>query len=570
MLEDHLCETAIGSGDFAPKSWMKPSALRCLVEGDPSQLWLEHHGAAHGFTQDDIAQTLTGFILQKGNEYEAAWINALAPDAARVCEGPWDSVNPDKVRETFALMQQKTPVIAQAALCCAGESIYGIADLLVHTHWLRDRSLSLGQNTPREPAEGEGHYVVLDIKFSTRLDSKDADKRLNWLYISSQLRLYTYMLGRMQGHMPGFGYVIARDRVKAPLPVPIKSHTLDAPLDEDLAELRAKYQDIVLEGANYNPWTNECVFVNDFNDPAWKTAKKAIAEKIAGRARELCHEISPKRRQSLTALGFFSLQDMLDKHITEAQLQTIGGLGANKARQIFTILTANRTQQPSFPDQKPAPAKRQCELYVDTEYFSNLNVDFSQVDFTQDNPEMKGCEMIFMLGVGWENASGGWEFQRFLADAQEKASEKKLLDEFCAFLSSHGCSCEADHTVLYHWTADATKVKGAARAHEYAAGHLLHDIPWEDLHKHFTGTPIGIPGAWGYGLKELGLALTVHDPTYPIAWPMTLSDGANAMVQGWKAYAEPNPVESDTMQTLIPYLESDCHALYQIARWLRS
>ena len=105
MLKDYLCETAIGEGDFAPETWMTPSALYCLCAGDPSQLWLKYHGAIHGFTKDDITQTLTGFIMQKGNEYEAAWIGALAPDAVRVCEGAGDSVNPDKVRQTFALMQ---------------------------------------------------------------------------------------------------------------------------------------------------------------------------------------------------------------------------------------------------------------------------------------------------------------------------------------------------------------------------------------------------------------------------------------------------------------------------------
>ena len=38
MLKDYLCETAIGEGDFAPETWMTPSALYCLCAGDPSQL----------------------------------------------------------------------------------------------------------------------------------------------------------------------------------------------------------------------------------------------------------------------------------------------------------------------------------------------------------------------------------------------------------------------------------------------------------------------------------------------------------------------------------------------------
>ena len=568
MLKDYLCETAIGEGDFAPETWMTPSALYCLCAGDPSQLWLKHHGAIHGFTKDDITQTLTGFIMQKGNEYEAAWIGALAPDAVRVCEGAGDSVNPDKVRQTFALMQQQTPVITQAALCCADESIYGIADLLVHTHWLRDSGLRLGQHLPVEPAGGEGHYVVLDVKFKSGLTGRDGT--LNDHYVSSQLRLYTYMLGQMQGHMPAFAYVIARDRVKDPIPAPISSQC-GTPLDGDLAKLRTQFQDIVRKGSGYTPWKDECVFVNNFDDPSWEKAKKTIAEKkIQGKARELCHQISPARRAGLTGMGFLSLQDMLDNNITTAQLTALPRVGPTTAGQISAVLEANRTGKPFAPGAKPAPGRRQCEFYVDTEYFSELNVDFSQVDFTQDDPELKGCAMIFMLGVGWENAEGVWEFKHFLADAQNKASERKLLDEFCEFLEAHGCSCDADNTFLYHWTADAAKVQSAAIAHGYAADHLLRTISWQDLHNIFTGTPIGIPGAWGYGLKDVGGALASYDAAYPSTWPATLNDGANAMVQGWKAYAAPDPTASETMQELIPYLESDCRALYQITRWLRS
>ena len=568
MLEDYLCEDAIGGGDFAPKGWMTPSALRGLCGGDLSSLWLEHHGSAYGFKKDDLAQSLTGFIMKKGNEYEAAWIAALASGAVCVCDGPSDSVDPEKVRSTFALMQRRMPVITQAALCCAGESIYGIADLLVHTHWLKSNGLSLGQHLPVEQEGGEGHYVVLDIKFKSGLAGKDG--MVNDRYVSSQVRLYTYMLGQMQGYMPAFAYVIARDRVKDPVPVPIGSQ-FGAPLDNDLAALRAQFQDIVLQGAGYTPWKDERVFINNFDDAAWATAKKTIAEvMITGKARELCYGINSQRRDCLTAMGFLSLQNMLDNTITTAQMTALPGIGAVRAGQISAVLAANRTGRPFVPGAKPVPAKRPRELYVDTEYFSNLNVDFSQIDFTQDSPELRGCAMIFMIGVGWENAEGEWEFKSFLAGAENWDSEKKLLDEFCEFLESHGCTGDSGDTVLYHWTADAAKVRAAAEAHGYLNGHLLRGIAWEDLNTFFTRAPLAIPGAWGYGLKAIGVSLAAYDAAYPLTWPATLSDGASAMVQGWEAYAGPDPTASKNMQDLIPYLESDCRALYQITRWLRS
>ena len=50
----------------------------------------------------------------------------------------------------------------------------------------------------------------MDLKFTTRLEESQKAKDLE--SYAAQLRLYTYMLGQLQGYLPRQAYLIARDR----------------------------------------------------------------------------------------------------------------------------------------------------------------------------------------------------------------------------------------------------------------------------------------------------------------------------------------------------------------------
>ncbi len=86
----------------------------------------------------------------------------------------------------------------------------------------------------------------------------------------------------------------------------------------------------------------------------------------------------------------------------------------------------------------------------------------------------------------------------------------------------------------------------------------------------FLSGPVGIPGAWGYKLKEVVSALGTHEADYRVGWPGDLAEGLRAMVMGWRAYQAANPLDTPEMRTLTAYLETDCKALWTILRWLRA
>ena len=90
-----------------------------------------------------------------------------------------------------------------------------------------------------------------------------------------------------------------------------------------------------------------------------------------------------------------------------------------------------------------------------------------------------------------------------------------------------------------------------------------------DVRKVFADAPIGIPGAWAYGLKEVVKAVGEYAPEYRSPWPDELSSGLGAMVMGWEAYDQPHPLDAPEMATLTEYLEADLKGLMHVVRFLR-
>ena len=567
-MPDNPCDIAQGGLQEVARDWMPATAIRAVCEGDHSHLWLEYHGKDHGFTPNNHDGTLVGFVKQKGIEFEECWVRRMMPEAVYVCTQAWEARQAGKVRDTWALMQANTPVIAQAALWWAPERIYGTPDLLVHTSWLKENEEALTvagyDSVAWASSDLPEHYVVFDIKFKTGLDR--TEKKQDWAFCSGQVRLYSYMLGHLQQFMPKAAYIIARDRTHNPYQAPVTS-TLGAALDADLAAMRDTVLDIKLNGAAYYPWQDDRTFINDFEDATWKSAKKQIAEKkIEGRAREILHKIGSKARDGLTLLGYPSLNSLLAVEPEKVPFESIKGLGDTSAAQIRAVLHANRDGKPRILSTSKVPPKKRKELFVDYEYFTNLNVPFEAVW-----PKTTGCEMIFMIGVGWECDQGQWHWEKFIANAEDHHSEHLMVEAFCEFYERQGASFDPADTVLYHWSsAEVSQSRSAAARQGYDRNHPLCRLPWHDLSKTFSDTPVGMPGAWKYGLKDIAGALGRYDAEFDPQWPDQLFSGSEAMVLGWNAYASEKPLDTPQMTEIIAYLEADCQAMRQALRWLRT
>ena len=276
-------QIAIGGLSEPGADWMSASQLRGLP-ADPILTWLHYHGEAVGFEKDESPYSFQEFIFEKGNQFEAKWVAEMAPEAVRICQSGADVRNWEKVRETWDLMRAKTPVIFQAPLWWAPEKICGIADLVVHSGWLREKFPDcIDANAAAKTATnlswtgGDGHYLIIDIKFTTNLDA--ASKAQDMVSNSNQVRVYSYMLGSLQGLMPADAYLIQRRPLDEPLPVAVLS-TLGASLDPDISAIRDWHTDVKLNGASWEPWNMPEMQPNmsNDNDAPWHSAKKKISE----------------------------------------------------------------------------------------------------------------------------------------------------------------------------------------------------------------------------------------------------------------------------------------------------
>jgi len=552
---------------------MPATAIRPLLFDDPGVIWLDHYGENNGFKPDSSPYDFLTFIAKKGRQFEDKWKVEEAKSVITVCAEDYEVRSFDKVIETLNLIWSGTPIIAKPALWLAAERVYGVPDLIVHTSWLKGAFPQLVPGIENEsPAPNleemrkSGHYVVFDIKFTTGLD--EADKKKDLLNYAAQIRIYSFALGAIQGVMPQNACLIARDRINNPLPVRILSQCGN-PLDPDLASLRDHFLDIKLRGEGYRPWVDEIVISNLSNqDERWATAKNIIAEeRYPGRDPVLLHQVSPSIRKELKALNFPSLESLLAVDPIAIPFEKIKGLGPKKSKLMRAILEANRSGKPIKPNRKLVPAQVRYEFFVDFEYFTNVNVDFEK-----QWPGLDGHEMVFMVGVG-KRARGIWNFNSFVAKTENQEEERAMFAAFVEHLNNetNGNATNPVETVLFHWTgAEVWQSKRSSDRLNFAADYPLRHLPWSDLQKPFTEEPGALPGAWGYGLKEIAKALGQVEPLLAVQWPESLCEGLAAMVMGWRAYADGDPLRCEEMAILNRYLEIDCAALSAILQWLRS
>jgi uncharacterized protein len=539
---------------------MAATAVRNLILQDPAQIWLEHYGHEHGFEPSQTPYDLLSYLAEQSARFEQKWLHEVTPGAIQVCQHGWEVRSFDQVKRTFQLMVEGVPVIAQPALWWAPERIYGIPDFIVHSTWLARTFPGL-----RKPDLATPHYLVVDLKFTGLQRARRDDITTH----SAQVRLYSYMLGALQGYMPRQGYLVARDRIAAPLIVPITS-TLNEPLDKDLAEMRDHYAEIVTHGASYLPWRDALVETNVNNaDGRWQKAKEIIAWKhLPGGDPGVLPYIGLRQKRQLAELGYPTLESMLAVDPADIPLEKCQNLGPTVSPRIRAILRTNQEGTPIAPARHLVPQPGRYEFFVDLEYLSNLHVDIEA-----QWPNLLGREMIFMIGVGWEQ-DGCWHFKSFTAAQETTEHELAILLEFLQFLDrqTNGVYLDPSQTALYHWSnAEVWQSRNAARRHNLPEHHPIRRLPWFDLEQQVAlKAPIAVPGAWNYRLKTLARALGQIDPALDPAWPGNLDQGQQAMVMGWRAYESDHPLESAEMQLLREYLDADCRAVWKILTWMRS
>lgn len=552
-------EEATGGHTAIPPDWMPATGLRALILEDPALLWLEHHGEKFGFTRDPEEYSFLRYVGELAKTFEETWVERFAPDAVRGLEEDWDVRHVQGLRRTAALMEAGCPVIAKAALWWAPERIYGTADLIVKTSYL------YGKFPHLRPKEDEpDHYVPLDLKMMKGLTSPP--KKAHLRLCEAQVRLYACML-QIQGHLPRRAYLVTKDRVDEPIPVDV-GMTANGLLPADLAELRDRHLHIKLDGARYRPWQDPVVAPNHSNPgEPWVAAKKKIAALIPGGPLERLPGVGRQQAEALRHFGFDCIADVLHPDAADFPFRAVRGIGGRKADILSVVAEANRTGRPTPFLASAVPAQHAVEIYVDYETLSSICGGDEAGVPPEDGPDTagEGGEIVFMIGCGWVDR-GKWHYRQFTAAGHSEADEREMLDQFLGWLEERGALAPGASAVLYHWSP--AEVTFSRRAAERLGLPRLEDLPWVDLLQVFKSVPIGIPGSFGYGLKEIGRALGEFDSRYAVEWPEGLN-GLAALVAGARMYDRDKPLESPEFDVLTRYLRTDVRALHEVLRFLR-
>ena len=236
------------------------------------------------------------------------------------------------------------------------------------------------------------------------------------------------------------------------------------------------------------------------------------------------------------------------------------GIGPQTAARIRAVLQANRTGKASAV---PADLVPRCEFsgYVDFEFFSDININSSTTGRAS-----RGCQMVFMVGIGWEEG-GKWNFHRFVSEREDRASERKMFEEFLSFLDGERRFDPNHLSALYHWSqAETWQSANTAMLHGLER---LATLPSVDSGRCSCEGIWLFPEVGASGIKTVVKALGDYAPEYRSPWPDDLSSGLAAQVMGWRAYEHPHPLETKEMTLLTDYLEADVRGLWQVLRWLR-
>lgn len=310
------------------------------------------------------------------------------------------------------------------------------------------------------------------------------------------------------------------------------------------------------------------------DDAPWHAAKRLIASEL--REVTLLPRVNPDTRAAVRAIG---VRRWDDERLSAARL---GVHTEAYARQLDVVLAANRSPEPVvlpmvFGSADPAWRERTpAEFYVDFETVSDLADDFSAL------PRAGGQELIFQIGCGRLNTEGGWQFEQWTARRLTVAEEGRIIAAWLGHLAevcgAAGIATRAPR--ICHWSGAETSTLETA----YNAARTRHadegwpdpdELSWFDvLNRLVRAEPIGVTGAFGYGLKPIARSMAAQG-LIRTTWGDGPTDGLGAMVGAFWCDAEAEQTgipmgELPLMREIAGYNEVDCRVMAESLEWLRT
>lgn len=531
----------------------------------------------------------TNFLMERGREFETKLVEYINQNKMSI-QKVSDTFSKEGCEKTRQLMVDGIPLLHSAPVFNEKEQTGGIIDLLVRSdyihHFVSENPLAHDEiviPAPKLNRTKPYHYVVIDIKFSTLPLKADGKFLLNSGHYpahKAQLWIYTQAIGELQGYTPRYGFILGRrwrftkesvtrtgfdclDKMGV-----VDFQGVDKSYIEKTKEAIQWVRDVREHGSEWsvNPPSRPELYPNMCVDSgSWNAEKRKIADMI-GEITSVWY-CGVKHRENAIEEGVTSWRDV------DCTSETIG-MSGSRASIVDKILDINRqkkdklrpkTIESDLLEWRDTSAK---EVFVDFETLSDIFSDFDSL------PMQASTDMIFMIGVGWEE-SGKWVYKSFTCSSATKDEEYRIMDEFNTLMASMKFpKMWCWHAEPGFWDrAENRQFDRVADENEELKDHISDDwnvSDWADLAKLFREEPIVIKDCFKFGLKEVVAAMHKHK-LIKAELNTSCTSGMAAMVNAWKCYnTSDDPVSSPVMKDITKYNEWDCKVLWKILSYLRA
>ena len=611
--------------------WVSAGRTRNWMLGDPLIDWLQLYGESHDYIPRRESASYNKdldfleFISERSRAFEAGILRLFQEqyEVITVARDYREISRLDKAEETFEAMRKGAPIIYQAVLWDAQNMNYGSPDFLIRSDVLQKmfpRSMPEQEAATSAPDLGEKgwHYRVVDTKFTTlHLNAKGmelANKGSAPAY-KAQLYIYNRMLARLQGFEPPTSFLLGRgwelkskgdpargaNAMKRLGPIPQNGNVANkVAIADDVENALRWVRRVRTEGRDWQllpkpsvpelypnmsnvddgdmileirPAEMEPGVEQDEPTSQWVGVKKWLADEL----KELTQlwQVGVDKRKKAHESGIYRWDD---PQVTPEALGIKGEKQAPVLKQVLIVNWPKYDGPPVLPERiesdrdewLPTP---DLEFYVDFEFCSNLNDDFSQL------PEKGGQPLIFMIGCGHvENRE--WQFRSLVVNRLTEDEELRIIQEWVAHISAvrNRLDPQNDNPRIFHWShAEVTQLENAynsarARHKECADWPKLN---WYDFHRQVIDKePVVVRGALGFGLKAVANAMYSHG-LIETHWTNSHVDGLGAMVGAWRCDEEARQkdvlmTELPLMEEIVCYNEVDCKVMMEIVRYLRA
>jgi hypothetical protein len=582
--------------------YVSASAIRNYLCKDPILDWfklydnvdlnninLRSHNKKNLEFNDNIKESsFLNVLLKKGNEFEQQicdylW-NKFPNSITKINKNGKYGLTFYNFNKTKQSMLNGIPIIEQAVLFNSNNNTFGIADLIVRSDFINkiftNKILDENEEKIKAPKlNGEYHYVVIDIKWSTLslcVDCKSLRNEDSIPAYKGQLAIYNCAIGNIQGYFPNKSYILGKawkldNKKEGNDPFELLGEINYSNFDFKYLDLTVNainwIRNVRKNGINWDPLNpiNEEMYPNMGNNTDYKWSHKKA--KIANNINEL------------TQLWYVGIENRKNAHLQNitswkdprCSSEILGINGQVKPKIIDEIIKINRDEDYGLV--KPNKIKHDLGNWQKTNVL-DFYVDFETTNFMFDrnigvNIGNIPSDFIFMIGVGYQE-NDLWQYKVFITDSLSHEDEDINFKKFITFIESKYLEYNREHVPkLYHWTqAELTNIKSFQNRHSYT-NIIPQYFSWIDMYKVFTEEPIVVKGALNFKLKTIGKAL-YNNALIDVNWKNNgVADGLDAMILALDYYID-KVNNKNIIDSIVEYNEIDCKIIWSIVTYLRN